>query len=108
MTFLIIVLSLFLLRSLSIEIPGCPDITRISESAGELEGEKLDQIKCVCVSDAARERGGGIEVNCVFGASLGDLANVLDAIGSLNLTAQQVSQKDFNTYSNICRSISTT
>jgi O-succinylbenzoate synthase len=88
MLFILVVFS-FLCVSNCIEIPGCPDIAQLSATANELEGEKLAHIKCVC----AEESRAGIEVNCVFGASLDDLATVLDTIGKLNKTVQQVSQQ---------------
>lgn len=75
-----------------VEIPGCPDINMLSETANDLEGEKLDQIKCVCASDmnSQEEKNAGIEVNCVFGASFENLASVLDSISNLNRTVKQV------------------
>lgn len=82
-----ILLSIFVALSTcvqSLDILGCPDINSLSESATGLEGDKLDQIKCVCSSDQI-----GIEVNCVFGASLENLSNVLDSISKLNKSVKQ-------------------
>jgi hypothetical protein len=89
-----ILLSIILALSVysqQLEIPGCPDINSLSESANELEGDKLDQIKCVCSSDQI-----GIEVNCVFGASLENLSNVLNTITKLNKTVKQVDNFNLN------------
>lgn len=87
-----IILILCLSLSSSLEIPGCPDIARLSATANDLEGEKLDLIKCVCGSQE-EER---IEVNCVFGASFDDLATVLNTITKLNGTVQQVIVQKIN------------
>jgi hypothetical protein len=90
----LIILILCLSQSSSLEIPGCPDLAQLSESANELEGEKLDQIKCVCASQ--EESRAGIEVNCVFGASFDDLATVLNTITKLNRTVHQVNIYAYN------------
>ncbi|KAI6225910.1 hypothetical protein M3Y95_00746800 [Aphelenchoides besseyi] len=80
------------------EIPGCPDVNSLTKSIGDLEREQLDQIRCVCLSHSGNEeeRQTGIQVNCVFGSTLDDLAKVLLTISELNRTVHHINLNHVN------------
>lgn len=74
-----------------LDIPGCPDLASLPGDLNDLDSEQLSTLKCFCslISDDT-DNLNLININCIFGSRLEDLADVLMAVDDANKTVNRV------------------